>query len=221
MHLPWRLVALPLALAASLCTLWLMKVLIETRSIEEAFEQPPARIVFISNDLEDVDNPEPPSPSQPERQEQPEPAEKAPTEEQPTPPEPVEAPPPPPEIKEAKVRAPPPKKERPKQEPKPKATRKASAPSAAAQARFSSTPLYRPKPSYPMHARRNRTEGYVLVRYSIAKSGAVTNVGVISASPPGIFDSAALDAVRRWRYQPQPIDRPGMQTRISFVLRGR
>lgn len=217
MFLPFRLAAIPLALVASLCSVWLMKVLIETRSIEEAFEQPPARIVFISNDLEEMDNPEPPSPHQEEKQEEQEPEREPPPPEKTAPSEPEEVQPAPPAEKAIPVKPAPPKKEQPKKE----AAKKAEASPAAAQARFDSSPLYRPKPSYPMHARRSQTEGYVMVRYSIAKSGAVTNVGVISASPPGVFESAALDAVRRWRYQPQPIDRPGMQTRISFVLRGR
>jgi len=60
-----------------------------------------------------------------------------------------------------------------------------------------------------------------MVSFTITRSGAVTNVGVISSQPRGVFDQSALDAVRRWRYKPQPGDRPGMKTRIRFVLKGR
>lgn len=226
MILYYRMAAVPLALIASLCSIWLMKTLIETRSDETAFEQPPARMVFVSNDLEDFDNPEPPGANQggengeqqeerePERQQKPPEPEKEPLPpEETAPPQPEEVPPAPPAEKAVPVKPAPPERNPPKRE----QTKKAGGP-AAAQARFSSAPLYRPKPSYPMHARRSQTEGQVTVRYTITRSGAVTDVGVVSASPPGVFESAAMDAVRRWRYQPQPIDRPGMQTRIVFVL---
>jgi len=214
----WFLIA-PLAMGATLGQLWLMKAMIETTAADEAFVQPPARIVFVSNDLQEINNPEPPSPSQQAEKEEPQPEEKPAAKDEDIPPEPIEAPLPPAKEKPALVKAVPKKEEKPKDEGKTVA-KKAVASSAAAMARFDSSPLYRPKPSYPFSARRGRIEGYVLLRYCIAKSGAVVDVGVIGASPPGIFESAALDAVRRWRYQPQPIDRPGMKTKITFVLRG-
>ena len=218
-----HLAAIPLAMLAMLALVWLMKTLIETRSIEDEFEQPPARIVFISNDQEEINNPEPPSPKLPEQPDEPEPE----PEPKPVTPEP---PKPEPEPKKEKIEEPlkqpaklkvePVKKVKPKKRPKKKRVRKAK-PRQTARAKFDSRPLYRPKPSYPTSARRRGVEGYVLVRYTIAKSGAVRNVGVISARPPSIFNSAAIRAVSRWRYKPQPVDRPGMRTKINFVLRGR
>jgi protein TonB len=34
----------------------------------------------------------------------------------------------------------------------------------------------------------------------------VTNPSVVSASPPGIFDEAALDAIRRWKFKPRLVN---------------
>lgn len=197
-----HLSAIPLALLATFGLAWLMKTLIETRSIEDEFVQPPARIVYVSNDLEEVDAPLPPNPDQPQ----------LPEETEPEPPQPM----PEPEKKSDTPKAVPIKKPQPKHKPKKRVVAKRTA-----RAKFSTTPLYRRKPSYPARARRQGIEGYVTVRYTITQSGTVRNVGIVSASPPGIFNAAALNAVRSWRYRPQPADRLNVKTRIRFVLRGR
>ena len=36
----------------------------------------------------------------------------------------------------------------------------------------------------------------------VGSDGAVSDVAVVGAQPVGIFEQAALDAVRHWRYQP-------------------
>jgi protein TonB len=46
---------------------------------------------------------------------------------------------------------------------------------------------------------------------------------VIGASPTGVFDEAALRAVRRWRYNPKlendvAVSRPGIRVRLRFEL---
>ncbi len=210
-----QLTAIPLAAMATLCLVWLMKTLIETRSLEDDFLPPPARIVFISNDLEELDNVEPPLPNEPPKPQAPEP-ELTQEQELPVPVQQeqkqVETPPEP----KAKLSVKPVQKSRPK--PKKKVVKQTTK-SRVSRAKFDNTPLYRPKPHYPHNARRRGVEGYVTVRYTVTKSGGVTNVGIVSASPSGIFNSAALSAVKRWRFRPQPIDRPGQKSRIRFVLR--
>jgi protein TonB len=186
---------------ATLCLAWLMKTLIETRSIEDEFEQPPARIVYISNDLEEIDGPIPPNPKQPEP---PEESKLEPVKE--TIELPVE--------KTGKLEVVPAKQLQKKPE-------KRIVAQPTARAKFDSTPLFRPKPSYPAKARRRGIEGYVTVRYTITQSGDVRDAEVIGADPPGVFNMAAINAVRSWRYRPQPADRPNMKTRIRFVLRGK
>ena len=63
-------------------------------------------------------------------------------------------------------------------------------------------PIEQPKPRYPFRAMQRETEGVVRVRLTIAPDGTVSEAVVVAAQPPGLFDAAALEAVRRWRYQP-------------------
>ena len=64
------------------------------------------------------------------------------------------------------------------------------------------TPISQPKPIYPRRALEQEKEGAVRVRIEIAADGTVNDATVIMASPPGWFETAALDAVRRWKYHP-------------------
>ena len=59
---------------------------------------------------------------------------------------------------------------------------------------------------YPAHARANNVEGRVVVGYDITAAGTVANAVVVESEPPGVFDAAALDAVRSWRFRPM-VDR--------------
>lgn len=63
-------------------------------------------------------------------------------------------------------------------------------------------PVIQVEPAYPPRA-DGRT-GRVSVNVSIAPDGSVSGVRVASATPRGMFDAAAVDAVRRWRYPPLP-----------------
>ncbi len=60
-------------------------------------------------------------------------------------------------------------------------------------------PLVRVDPQYPPRAKQRRIEGYVDIEFTIGPAGTVEQPKVIGASPPGIFNQAALRAVRRWR----------------------
>jgi protein TonB len=47
---------------------------------------------------------------------------------------------------------------------------------------------------------------------------------VTASDPRSVFDDAALQAVRKWRYNPKiengaPVERPGVTVRIDFELR--
>ena len=55
-------------------------------------------------------------------------------------------------------------------------------------------------PVYPESARRARVQGVVILQCSINPDGRVSDVTVISAASP--LDSAAVDAVRQWVYEP-------------------
>ncbi|ELR03694.1 hypothetical protein GMDG_08932, partial [Pseudogymnoascus destructans 20631-21] len=90
---------------------------------------------------------------------------------------------------------------------------------ASAKGRFDPNPVYRASPAYPAGARSQKLEGYVVVSYSVSASGAVSNVSVVSASPPGIFNAATVAAVRQWRFKPSPQGAQGRRTTVRFKLR--
>lgn len=63
-----------------------------------------------------------------------------------------------------------------------------------------------PPPRYPPEALRAGTSGEVVVEITVGTDGSVTGARIVRASPPRVFDREALNAVRRWRFQ--PIDTP-------------
>ena len=96
-------------------------------------------------------------------------------------------------------------------------------PALAAQVDGDILPLMRIAPQYPMSAIHRGVEGWVLVEFTISKSGFVLAPKVVRAQPPSLFDRAALRAVRQWRYKPQVIngkaqERRGVRTLIQFEL---
>lgn len=83
----------------------------------------------------------------------------------------------------------------------PPATQPAAQPPAASasnELRAVSTP----PPSYPPDALRSGQSGEVQVEFTVGTDGSVSNVRVVRATPPRVFDRAAVAAVRRWRFQP-------------------
>ncbi len=85
-------------------------------------------------------------------------------------------------------------------------------------------PIYRVPPQYPQQALRDQVEGWVIVEFTIGKKGEVKDARVVKANPPGIFDNAALSAVRRFRFKARtiagtPIEVKGVQNRIRFRLK--
>jgi protein TonB len=83
----------------------------------------------------------------------------------------------------------------------PPATQPAAQPPAASasnELRAVSTPA----PGYPPDALRSGQSGEVQVEFTVGTDGSVSNVRVVRANPPRVFDRAAVAAVRRWRFQP-------------------
>jgi protein TonB len=56
-------------------------------------------------------------------------------------------------------------------------------------------------PSYPMELRKRKLEATVSVVFLVGTDGKVRNVQVEKSTNP-LFDRAALDAVRQWRFEP-------------------
>ena len=64
-------------------------------------------------------------------------------------------------------------------------------------------PIYTATPVFPRHA---TMPGWVDVEFVIAQDGRVIDPVVIASKPKGIFDRAALSAIRQWRYTPIEVD---------------
>ena len=62
----------------------------------------------------------------------------------------------------------------------------------------------RTEPRYPAAARQSRQTGWVILDFDVAEDGSTGNFRVIRSSPPGIFESATLEAMRNWKYPPGP-----------------
>jgi len=67
-------------------------------------------------------------------------------------------------------------------------------------------PIFRMNPKYPMEAARNGIEGWVVLGFDINAIGEVINIKVINSEPKRIFDKAAKQALRKWKYKAKSID---------------
>lgn len=77
-------------------------------------------------------------------------------------------------------------------------------------------------PEFPSKALSQRVSGYVTVEYTVDGSGDTRDVRVVEATPPGVFDKAAVTAIKRWHYEPvtvngAPVEIP-VRTSIRFEL---
>lgn len=80
----------------------------------------------------------------------------------------------------------------------------------------------RTPPRYPAEALRNGIEGEVMLEFDVDATGVVREVIVVSSTPPGMFDDAAVAAARGWWMNPAnhpPGTFPGRQRApIRFEL---
>jgi protein TonB len=84
-------------------------------------------------------------------------------------------------------------------------------------------PLVRIEPEYPMRARQRGIEGWVAIQFTISAAGTVKDPVVIGAHPGTIFNRAALQAVRKWKYNPKiengvAVERPGQKVTLEFTM---
>lgn len=86
-------------------------------------------------------------------------------------------------------------------------------------------PLVRVEPSYPPAAARDGINGWVRLRFTINETGGVEDIEIIDAEPRRVFDRAARQALRRWRYAPKVVDgtpqrQEGMTVQLDFNIEG-
>lgn len=83
-------------------------------------------------------------------------------------------------------------------------------------------PLVRVDPRYPPQAQRQKLEGWVQVRFTISTAGAVKDPSVVESSSE-IFEKDAVQAVSKWKYQPQlkagkPVEVANKRVMVRFQL---
>jgi protein TonB len=85
-------------------------------------------------------------------------------------------------------------------------------------------PLVRVDPEYPPQARQRKVEGWVQVRFTISTAGSVKDAVVVKSSH-SMFERNAVQAVSKWKYQPQLVggkaaEAPGQQVMVRFKMEG-
>ncbi len=62
-------------------------------------------------------------------------------------------------------------------------------------------PIIRINPKYPMEAAQSGIQGWVQLIFSINEIGEVTDIRILDSQPKRIFDQAAKQALRKWKYE--------------------
>ncbi len=117
----------------------------------------------------------------------------------PTPPPQQAAPPPRPV--QAQAPPPPPVQEQPPPPP-PKPARPAGLPAVISSV----------QPAYPRDALRDGLSGEVTVTFTVDPDGSVSGASIVSSNPRRVFDSAALEAIKKWRFAASSDSSSGRRT---------
>ena len=67
-------------------------------------------------------------------------------------------------------------------------------------------PIMAVAPEYPERPKRQGLEGWVIVEFVIDQLGRVQEPRVVEAQPLRVFDRAALNAVKRYKYKPRVLN---------------
>lgn len=82
--------------------------------------------------------------------------------------------------------------------------------------------LVKVKPKYPTRALTRHLEGQVTIQFTVDSAGRVENPAVTSAMPSGVFEEAALAAIKQWKFKQKivngsPVSQRAVQT-LKFKL---
>jgi TonB family protein len=74
-------------------------------------------------------------------------------------------------------------------------------------------------PDYPQSAITQRITGSVTLDYTVDTHGETRDIHVVEASPPQVFDQAAINAVKHWRYAPMIVDGAAVEVPVRAHIR--
>jgi TonB family protein len=72
-------------------------------------------------------------------------------------------------------------------------------------------------PTFPRAARERGVSGWVDVQFLVRADGSVADTLVMEAEPVGVFEQAAVEAIKKWRYK--PVVRAGQAVELRTRLR--
>lgn len=79
------------------------------------------------------------------------------------------------------------------------------------------SPLYNPKPAYPVMARKKRITGYVDLDLIINEKGKVINFAIVKSYGHPTFGEETAKVIRRWRFPPPRIK--GKKVKVTYRYR--
>ena len=75
------------------------------------------------------------------------------------------------------------------------------------------------EPKYPRGAFNRSVNGWVDLEFTVSRDGRAKNIRIGQAEPPNQFEDAALDAVRKWQFEPELVDGQPVEKRAKVRVR--
>ncbi len=79
-------------------------------------------------------------------------------------------------------------------------------------------PIYKAEPIYPQSALMRNIEGWVKLKIDIKSDGQVSNIRIIQAYPPRIFNSSAKRAISSWKYEKSTNGKKNHIVELKYIL---
>lgn len=81
-------------------------------------------------------------------------------------------------------------------------------------------PLVRVPPRYPPRAAERCIGGWVLVEFSVGPEGTILDAFKVDSDPERVFDRAAINAVKKYKYKPRVVDgEPVTVDGVQLIIR--
>jgi len=79
--------------------------------------------------------------------------------------------------------------------------------------------IKRVDPVVPKQAKQKDISGWVTLEYKVGVDGRANDIKVVAASPKGMFEQAAMEAIRQWQFEPAKQNGIAVEANASDVLR--